>query len=870
MSNTVYHFYRTKMINYKTTYIYLYLFMKGFLQKIGGTLMLLLLLTSVNAQSFIQGKVFESDSITIIENINILNLNTNAYSTTNNKGKFKLENLHIGDSIRFTRLGYYPTYYVVSSLGITINFYIIKNKEALQSIRVFAKGDIISNILKKVQKNKEKNNPFSDNMEIELYNNITLQLNELDRIKGTSKAIKKIIKEYRDANKDADSTYIPVFLSEANSDVFIRHNPFLQKEIIKYTQVKSIGVASDGIVNELVGSSFQAVNFYNNQVTFLGKKITSPIASNWKTNFKYNYYGIVSVDDRYCYKLGFSPSNAKDIAFSGEMCIDTSTYALYKIKVYLDARANINFVKSFTIEQFFDTPEGFGKLYPTETVTDISVSLNRKDGLGMQAHLSASALKVRKTEPKDIAFYTPAVERLENSITKSDSFWNSNRSANEVGTTLATIAQIASIENSPTISKIDKTFRFLAGGYLPVKSNYQYGPYFNIFSHNSIEGNRFSLGFRYRDMLQKRLLTEGYVAYGIRDKKIKCMVNANYIVSKKPWITADMKFENDIRRVGITTLMMSDNTLSSQLIQFSNHWGNLRKAYHTNSFSASLYHEIAPGMSQKVTGIYETIDPLYNFQFHEKEREGKPNIDAKDMLVKEINYEFRFNKSELIVRNNTKRAVKIKKNRNGFNYIFKYTFGGAGAKRNYIYHKFLAEASRKIPMNKFGNGNVLATVAYTPSTIPYPLLFIQIGNPTPIMSKYGFNTMNFFEFTTDKYFRFQYIHNFEGYLTNRIPLVKKANLRTHITTNILWGDLSDKNRNLIPDQDSMGNQIARIKTLKVNKPFIEAGFGVSNIFKVLRLDVFHRFTYLKQPPQIGQIPFKERQLYFKASILFGL
>jgi Family of unknown function (DUF5686) len=844
--------------------------MNCYYSKCIAVLVLIFSTANVFAQNTLQGKILDTDSITIIENANVVNLNTNSFSTSSAKGKYKLDNLHIGDSIRITKIGFLPTYFIVDKMGITANFYLQKNKEAMQGIRVFAKGDIISNILKKVQKYKENNNPFADNMELEVYNNITLRLNELDRIKGASRAVKKIIGEYRDANPTADTSYIPVFLSEANSDLFIRHTPLMQKEIIKFTQVKSIGLESDGIINELVGSSFQAVNFYNDQVTFLGKKITSPIGAGWKSNFKYNYYGIVKVDDRYCYKLAFTPKNEKDIAFSGEMCLDTSSYALYKIKVYLDSRANINFVKSFSIEQFFDTPNGFGKLFPTETITDIAVSLNRKDGLGMQAHLSTSALKVQKAEPRDIAFYTPATERLENSVIKSDSFWNSNRSASEVATTQATIAQITSIENSPTISRIDKTFRFLGGGYLPVKSNYQLGTYFNAYAHNSQEGHRISLGGRAREMLDKRLLLQGYVAYGTRDKQIKYYANGVFIINKKPWIVADVKYENDIRRLGITTLLMNDNTLSSQLIQFSNHWGNLRRAYHTNSFSASIFHEIAPGITQKMTGIVESIDPLFAFQYHEKDETGKPQLDARSLYVQELNYEFNFNKSEMFVRNNTKRAVKIKKNTNGFNYKLKFTIGRAGDKRNYFYQKYFLEINKRIPLNKYGNGIFTTTLAYTPSLIPYPLLFIQIGNPTPIMSKYSFNTMNFFEFTTDRYLRVQYLHNFDGYLTNRIPLVRRANLRTHVTVSALWGGISQKNIELVPLADSNNIPIARVKTLQPRKPFVEAGFGVSNIFKVLRLDVFHRFTYEHEPLLPGQQPYRVKQLYLKASVLFGL
>jgi hypothetical protein len=32
-----------------------------------------------------------------------------------------------------------------------------------------------------------------------------------------------------------------------------------------------------------------------------------------------------------------------------------------------------------------------------------------------------------------------------------------------------------------------------------------------------------------------------------------------------------------------------------------------------------------------------------------------------------------------------------------------------------------------------------------------------------------------------------------------------------------------------------------------NKPYIELGYGIENIFRFIRVDAFHRITYLKNP-----------------------
>ena len=94
--------------------------------------------------------------------------------------------------------------------------------------------------------------------------------------------------------------------------------------------------------------------------------------------------------------------------------------------------------------------------------------------------------------------------------------------------------------------------------------------------------------------------------------------------------------------------------------------------------------------------------------------------------------------------------------------------------------------------------------------------------------------MNFFEFLSDRYASLQLQHHFNGLLLNRVPIIKKLKWRELITANILYGTLSNKNSGFNKEND--------FSTLQ-KKPFIEAGFGVENIFKILRIDFLYRLTY---------------------------
>lgn len=145
-----------------------------------------------------------------------------------------------------------------------------------------------------------------------------------------------------------------------------------------------------------------------------------------------------------------------------------------------------------------------------------------------------------------------------------------------------------------------------------------------------------------------------------------------------------------------------------------------------------------------------------------------------------------------------------------------------------------------------GVGYVSLTGEYIFNTLPYPLLTVHLGNQSPIYSQFTYNMMNFGEFISDKSVALRYRQYLEGLLINRIPLLNKLQWRLVATTNIIYGSLSDANRDLISEVTPSGE-----KTLYTGyftgSPYVEVGYGVENIFRLLRIDFIHRLTYLNNP-----------------------
>jgi hypothetical protein len=136
--------------------------------------------------------------------------------------------------------------------------------------------------------------------------------------------------------------------------------------------------------------------------------------------------------------------------------------------------------------------------------------------------------------------------------------------------------------------------------------------------------------------------------------------------------------------------------------------------------------------------------------------------------------------------------------------------------------------------------------SYIPSAVPYPILKAPLGNETPFLNFNAFNLMRYFEFVTDRSASLRLEQHFEGLLLNSIPVIRTFNWRLVGAANVLYGDLSTVNRNLLPPADRNGRPLTRFQTLG-RLPYVEVSYGIENIFKFVRVDFLHRVTYRDMP-----------------------
>ena len=169
----------------------------------------------------------------------------------------------------------------------------------------------------------------------------------------------------------------------------------------------------------------------------------------------------------------------------------------------------------------------------------------------------------------------------------------------------------------------------------------------------------------------------------------------------------------------------------------------------------------------------------------------------------------------------------------------------------YNYHNFTASAFKRVYLSQLGYADVTLDGGYTlGKDIPYPLLTIHRANQTYAYQLQSYNLMNFMEFISDHHAAMNIQYYMNGFILNKLPLIKRLQLREVFSFKALYGGLRDQNNPTLNNKVYawQTNSEGDISSFTFgSKPYMEASVGLSNIFKILRVDLVKRLNYLDQP-----------------------
>lgn len=819
--------------------------------------LLCLSITGMAQETIINGKVTDAGSGDPIPFANVVFKGTSIGTTTDFEGNFLIKTKTPVDSLLASYVGYKSKSKIIrKGVKQVVNFQLEEDVTRLKEVVVSAGENPAFEILRKVNDHKNEHDKRRlAAYECEAYTKIEIAIDNMSDKFRERKIMQKITQVLDSIDRIAGEDgkpILPMFISENVSKVYYRDNPQLKTETILHSKINGLGVEDGYMSTQLIGASFQEYNFYQNWLHIVGKDFISPIADGGRLFYEYDLTDSVYIDNHYCYRIDFFPKSPQDLAFTGAMWITKSEYALKQIDASIGKQANLNFIEKIKIQQELE-PTGETAWFPVKSRVLLDVSELSNNTAGLLAKFYVSNKDIVTNQPRDPSFFARAIVTDEKAYdNKEENYWDSLRHEPLSETEKNVNMMIDTLRNIPVVKTYTDIVMIIIDGYYEV-GKIEVGPYISTIAVNNIEGLRLQGGFQTNAKFSKKWVVGSQLGYGFNDEKVKYSVNLQRILSKERWTTASIGHRSDIARVGVDDEALADNYVFLAIQRF----GNFRRGYYFNESRFSMQREFVKGFTQRVAFRYKTFDPTFAFGYYNPEdlSEVRDSYETAEVII-----ESRFARDEIFLQNETER---LSLGTTKWPVVtLRYTHGFQGVNgSDFEYNKIWFSFNQHIKYGVIGNADVEFTTETIFDALPYPLLGTHLGNQTPIYSPVLFNLMNFGEFVSDRYVSLQYRHNFEGLILNRIPLMRRLKWRLVGTANVLYGSLSQKNRDILSDQTPDNQDALTPGTLNWGKPYVELGYGVENIFKFFRVDFIHRLTYLDYSPEV-----KTR----KFGILFGV
>ncbi|MDH4295185.1 MAG: DUF5686 and carboxypeptidase regulatory-like domain-containing protein [Cyclobacteriaceae bacterium] len=796
-------------------------------------------------ETIVTGKVTDANTGDPIPYANVVFLGTQIGVTTDFEGYYMLQTQTPTDSIVVSYIGYkVKKKPVIRGVKQVINYQIEEDITKLQEVVFLAGENPAYEILRRVVKNKKSN----DKRKLVAYEYDTYTKIEIDVDNITEKfRQRKVIKQITQVLDSIDiiagedgKPILPILITESVSKVYYRDNPSLRYENILRSKINGLGVEDGGMVTQFVGSSFQEYNFYQNWLNIVSKDFVSPIADGWRLYYEYDLMDSLYLGDTYCYRLDFFPKSPQDLAFTGSMWITRDDYALKQIDASVGKQANLNFIEKIKIQQELAPTEG-GAWLPVKNRVLIDVGELTNTSAGMLAKFYTSNKNFVINKPYEPSFYQQPIIMAEDArMNEQDKFWDSLRHEPLSETEKSVYKMIDTLTQIPVVRTYTDIVKIFVNGYYKM-GKIDVGPYVSMLAINNIEGVRIQPGFKTNINFSDKWVLGGQLGYGFGDNQMKYTAFVQRILSRHRWTTLSVRATSDLGRVGVDEETAGDNFL----VLASQRFGIFRRGYYTNAVRVVFRRELFKGFTQRVGFRYFTFDPTFNFAYYDNPDDIANSQIRQSFASSELILETRYARDELFIQSDNDRyslgttrwpVITVR-----------YIKGFKGMlNSNFDYHKLRLSVYKRIRFGPLGTGYLNLAGEYVFTTLPYPLLGLHLGNQSPIYTSVTYNQMNYGEFISDRYATLQYQHHFEGFLFNRIPLMRKLKWRLVGTANVIYGSISkaniDINSPLTPDGEP---------TLPFgyfdNRPYVELGYGVENIFKFLRVDFVHRLTYLNNP-----------------------
>jgi hypothetical protein len=655
----------------------------------------------------------------------------------------------------------------------------------------------------------------------------------LQRLKDFPKKMVKLINAMNSGGEKIDSTLLGVvYLSESETKYHYR-KPNDEKEIMYSSRVSGDNKAFS--FNQVSDMKFSV---YENLITLDGlsdRPFISPINENALLSYRYKLLGTTFEDGKMLNKIEITPKRKTDPCFRGIIYIQENTWRVHSADVYLTKDAKIDFVDTLHIKQL-NAPVNDSIWMPT----GLNMTFNFKVfGFVGDGYFNAvfSDYDMNPVFPKK--FFKNEVLKVEDGANKKDTgYWKESRPVP------LTYEEQADYRKKDSIGAIKNTDRYkdsidrkgnkltlndLILGYSFNKTAKQFslntsGLLTSGVQYNTVEGINASIKVnmtkRYEDRRSHDLATT--VRYGFSNYLWGGTANWKYVFKPE-------KFESVNVKVGTTAQQFNGNdpinaTMNTSYTLFDNE--NFMKLYKKSYASFGYRKELINGLIVNFNTEYAERSSLRNTAFDlwvdnknklfTSNDPLRPHTDDSSFAVNnsfivELGFSIRF-KQKYYTRPHQKIIVGSK-----FPIInVQYTkaIPGLNTKADYDLAKMVIDDNIKLGL--FGTFAYRLKGGYflTSKYVEFMDYKHFDGNQTILANNdylNSFKLLPYYTYSTKNWYAEAHAeHHFNGFIFNKVPLLKKYRIQEVVGGHVLFNDKLDQ--------------------------YYEINFGIEHILQIIRID----------------------------------
>ncbi len=687
-----------------------------------------------------------------------------------------------------------------------------------------------------------------DNYNYRKYERITIALNNFRPDDSKNLMLKKFdfLKEHVDTSEVSGKPILNVSTKEKSSEIHYRNTPRSEREIV--TGTRRVGM--DDITDEESLQAFyedvlREIDIYSNDVNILQNRFVSPLSRLAADFYKFYLADTVMMGGERCVELTFVPRNPQSFGFTGRMYVPLGDSTMFVKKVLLNVPhdINLNFIDHAYIEQEYERAPDGSRL---KTRDDMTLELSLLPGAqGIYVRRNTAYADHNFDEFSDQSIFGSLAPVLvdKKASARDEEFWQDNRLIPISDNERKVDRLMTRLRSVPLYYWSEKVLKILVSGYIHTAdpSKIDIGPMNTTISGNDVEGLRLRAGGMTTANLSPRWFGRGYVAYGTKDHRWKYKVEAEYSFRDKKYHSREFP----VHSLRLTQLY--DVDMLGQHYMFTNP-DNMFLSLKRQKDTQMTYHHVSK--------LEYTLELENNFSVEasiaRERQEATAYMPFTDGLGRSFGHydetsftvQLRYAPGEKFYQT---KSYRIPINLDAPVFVLSHTVAPARAFGNmFAINRTEASIQKRFWFSAFGYTDIILKGGHVWSRSPYPNLLIPNANLSYTIQPESYALMNPLEFINDSYASWDITYWANGAIFNAIPYFRRLKLREAFSCRGLFGHLSDRN-NPACDENLFrfpGDAHTRLMT---HTPYVEAGVGVDNLFKVLRVDYVWRLTYRDLP-----------------------